>query len=137
MLLSLSESYSCTSLWSKAAPLRLSDSHSGSVVHWALRIIHVDARGYSKAVESSVSASTAARSAWQVRYITRPKSRTMSESHKVAWATSEVSSYLNLATLEYSKCYSRANHTYHRGPRYRVRTGCPQGGRVLFGWFYH
>jgi hypothetical protein len=39
------------------------------------------------------------------------------ESHEAASAPSRVSSYLNLATLEYSKCDSRANHKHRRGPR--------------------
>ena len=29
---------------------------------------------------------------------------------KAAWASSEAPSYLNLATLEYSRCHGRANH---------------------------
>jgi hypothetical protein len=57
--------------------------------------------------------------AGQVRFITRPESGTMRAGHKAALATSKVSSYFNLATLEYSKCYSRANHKHRRlgGPR--------------------
>jgi hypothetical protein len=43
------------------------------------------------------------------------------KSHKAAYATSKVSSYLNVATLEYSKCYSRANHKHRRGPRRMCR----------------
>ena len=54
----------------------------------------------------------------QVRFITRPKSRTMRATRQLR-PPAGYSPYLNLATLEYStrKCYSRANHKYRRGPR--------------------
>jgi hypothetical protein len=75
-------------------------------------------------ITRSVASLRCAQRPGQVRFITRPKSRTMraASHHQVEGSLGHLQGIVlleNLATLEYSKCYSRANHKHRslRGPR--------------------